>query len=110
MVAKVLEENLDGLGIADWTTPRGGYFISLQTLPGLAEQVVELCANAGLKLTGAGATFPYGKDPENRNIRIAPSYAGLEEIEQAAKLFTLAVRIATLEQMAEESEGIAQAV
>ncbi|MDD5922796.1 MAG: aminotransferase class I/II-fold pyridoxal phosphate-dependent enzyme, partial [Eubacteriales bacterium] len=99
---KMLEEGLDGLGIGDWTCPKGGYFISFNTLPGLADRVVELCHNAGVKLTGAGATFPYGKDPENRNIRIAPSFAELTEIKTAMHLLTVAVRIASLESMDED--------
>lgn len=86
MVEKVLEEELGGLGIAEWNNPRGGYFISLNTLPGCAKEVVRLCREAGVTFTAAGATFPYGHDPEDRNLRLAPSFATLEEIEQATRI------------------------
>jgi len=96
MVLSKLEAALAGKDIATWTSPRGGYFISLDTKPGLATTIVELAANAGVKLTPAGATFPYGKDPENRNIRIAPTYPSLGELEQAMDVFVTCVELATL--------------
>lgn len=96
-VLSVLDQTVAGLGIADWTNPTGGYFISLNVEPGCARRVVELCAEAGLKLTPAGATYPYGQDPEDKNIRIAPSYPGREELQKAAELLTVAIRYAALE-------------
>ena len=97
LVQDIFREELEGLGVAGWTEPRGGYFISFQTLPHCAKRTVALCKNAGVTLTSAGATFPYGIDPEDSNIRIAPSYPTLEELETAARLFCLAVKIASLE-------------
>lgn len=97
VVQQVLERELSGLGIADWTTPLGGYFISLNTPEGCAKRIVELCKEAGVILTGAGATFPYGKDPDDRNIRIAPSYPTVEELRQASELLCLCVKIASIE-------------
>ena len=97
LVQDIFVQELEGLGIAGWTKPRGGYFISFQTLPHCAKRTVALCKNAGVVLTSAGATFPYGIDPEDSNIRIAPSYPTLEELEVAARLFCLAVKIAAVE-------------
>ena len=88
-VLRVLDEALEGLGsledlgVATWSRPRGGYFVSLDTAPGCARAVVEMAGRAGVKLTPAGATFPYGVDPQDRNIRIAPTLPGLDEIETA---------------------------
>lgn len=101
IVLKHLREGLGGTGMADWTEPQGGYFISLNTLPGLAQDVVRLAAEAGVKLTPAGATFPYGKDPQNRNIRIAPSVPTLEEIERAMQVFVNCVKLASVRQKLE---------
>lgn len=92
MVEKILEEELGGTGLAEWTLPRGGYFISLNTLPGCAKETVRLCKEAGVIFTNAGATFPYGHDPEDRNIRLAPSFATLEEIEQATRILAQCIR------------------
>ena len=85
-VLRVLDDRLGGLGIASWSRPRGGYFVSLDTESGCARAVIELAGEAGVKLTPAGATFPYGLDPEDRNIRIAPTLPGLAEIETATRL------------------------
>lgn len=98
IVLQNLEASLAGTGMAEWTAPEGGYFISLNTLPGLAQDVVRLAAEAGVKLTPAGATFPYGKDPENRNIRIAPSVPTQEEIDRAMKVFVNCVKLASVRQ------------
>jgi len=96
-VLKKLEEMLGGKNIATWTRPRGGYFISLNTRPGLASKVVAMAAEAGVKLTPAGATYPYGKDPDNSNIRIAPTYPSLEELDKAMDVFVTCVELATLD-------------
>lgn len=101
LVQKMLEQELSGLGIASWTNPKGGYFISLDTLPGCAVRTVALCKEAGVAMTPAGATYPYGKDPEDSNIRIAPTYPSLEELDQAARLLCLCVKIACVEKLLE---------
>lgn len=99
LVINTLHSELDGLGILSWSEPRGGYFVSADTLPGCAKRVVQLCKDAGLTLTGAGATYPYGKDPLDSNIRIAPSFPPIEELDTAIHLFTVAVKKATLEML-----------
>ena len=99
IVVKSLDRDLTGLGIAEWTHPRGGYFVNLDVMHGTAKRVVELCSEAGVTLTGAGATYPYGKDPNDSNIRIAPSYPSLDELREAMNLITLAVRLAALEKL-----------
>jgi len=98
-VINALESELGGTGLAEWTNPRGGYFISVNTLDGCAKRTVELCKEAGVKLTPAGATYPYGIDPRDRNIRIAPTYPPLDELKVAAKLFCLCVKIAGIEKL-----------
>ena len=98
-VLNELEKELKDSGIARWTTPKGGYFISLWVLNGCAKRVVQLCANAGMILTPAGAPFPYGYDSEDSNIRIAPSYPSVEEIEKASKVLCTAVKYAALEKL-----------
>ena len=99
MVLKHLNQELAGLGIASWTEPKGGYFISLDVLDGCAKRVGELCKEAGVVLTTVGATFPYGKDPNNRNIRIAPTYPPLDELDTAAELLCVCVRLAAAEKI-----------
>ena len=93
MVENILEEEVGGLGIAEWNNPRGGYFISLNVLPGCAREVVRLCKEAGVTFTPAGATFPYGIDPEDRNMRLAPSFASEEEIETATRILAVCVKL-----------------
>lgn len=100
-VESVLEEELGGLGIGSWTEPKGGYFISFEALDGCAKAIVAKCKEAGVKLTGAGATFPYGKDPKDSNIRIAPSFPTPEEMKQAADLFVLCVKLVSVEKLLE---------
>jgi DNA-binding transcriptional MocR family regulator len=94
-VADVLLRELEGL--ARWTRPEGGYFVSLDTVPGAAARVVELADQAGVKFTSAGATFPYGQDPNDQNIRIAPTLPDRSEIEQAMQVLCVCVKLATLE-------------
>ena len=99
MLYDVFETSLGSLEIGSWTKPKGGYFISFDALDGCAKAIVAKCAEAGVKLTPAGATFPYGKDPRDRNIRIAPSYPELDELEKAAQVFVLAVRLVSVEKL-----------
>ena len=94
-----LKNELEGLGIASWTDPRGGYFISLDVTEGCAKRVGELCREAGVVLTTVGATFPYGKDPKDRNIRIAPTYPPVSELDTAAELLCICVRLAAAEKL-----------
>jgi DNA-binding transcriptional MocR family regulator len=84
--------------MGEWTEPQGGYFISFDTLPGLASEVVRLAGEAGVKLTPAGATYPYGKDPQNRNIRLAPSFPKVEEISKATDVFVTCVKLVSVRQ------------
>ena len=99
MVLKTLDTELSELDCAKWNNPKGGYFISFDTMPGCAKRVVGLCKDAGVTLTGAGATYPYGKDPEDKNIRIAPTLPPVEELQIAASLFCLCVKIASVEKL-----------
>jgi len=98
-VLKTLDEELAGLEIGTWVKPRGGYFISFDALPGCAKAIVAKCKALGVVLTGAGATFPYGKDAEDSNIRIAPSFPTPEEMEEASKVFVLCVKLASVEKL-----------
>ncbi len=101
-VLNTLDAELTGLGIGEWIKPRGGYFISFDAMPGCAKNIVAKCKALGVVLTGAGATFPYGKDPQDSNIRIAPSFPTPEEMEQAAKVFVLCVKLASVEKLLED--------
>lgn len=96
-VLSELNKQLGDKDIAEWTNPLGGYFVSLNVRKGCAKRVEQLCAEAGLKLTSVGATFPYGKDPDNSNIRIAPSYPSVDEVKKASEILCYAIRYATLE-------------
>jgi DNA-binding transcriptional MocR family regulator len=98
-VTQIFERELGGKGIATWTKPRGGYFVSLDTLDGCATEVVRLANDAGVKLTGAGATFPYGKDPRDKNIRIAPSLPPLAQIQQAMEVVAVSVALASVKKL-----------
>jgi DNA-binding transcriptional MocR family regulator len=101
-VLRILDEELTGLGIGSWTKPRGGYFISFDAMPGCAKAIVSKCKELGVVLTGAGATYPYGKDPEDSNIRIAPSFPTPEEMQEATKIFALCVKLASVEKLLSE--------
>ncbi len=101
-VLEILEKELEGTGAGTWTKPMGGYFISFETVKGCAKAVVAKCKDAGVVLTGAGAPFPYGKDPDDSNIRLAPSYPTPEELKKAAELFTLCVKLVTVEKIISE--------
>ena len=90
-------KTINGKSLGDWTTPQGGYFVLFNTQPGLADKVVKLTAGAGVKLTPAGSTYPYRKDPANTNIRLAPSFPSLKEIDAAMEVFVLCVELATIE-------------
>lgn len=90
---------LEGLGIAEWTKPRGGYFVSLDVMPGTAKRVYDLMKGAGVTLTSVGATFPYGIDPEDENLRIAPTYPTDDEVDLATKILVIAVKLAAIEKL-----------
>ena len=96
-VQRGLERGLSGTGLAEWTRPRGGYFVSLNTVPGLAARTVALAKELGVALTPAGATFPRGVDPEDRNIRIAPTFATVEEVEAGVDVLALCIKLAASE-------------
>ena len=102
-VLDLFEEELGSLGIAEWTKPNGGYFISFDAMNGCAKRIVGRCMEAGVILTPAGATYPYGLDPEDRNIRIAPTYPPIDELLQAAKLFCLCVKLTSVEKLLEQA-------
>jgi len=93
-----LQKNFAESDLGSWSTPEGGYFISFDTRPGLASEVVKLAAEAGVKLTPAGATFPYGKDPQDCNIRLAPSFPSVEDIDKAMAVFCNSVKLASVSQ------------
>jgi DNA-binding transcriptional MocR family regulator len=97
-VLDTLERELAGSGMGEWTAPRGGYFISFDTRPGLAREVVELAGNIGVKLTPAGATFPYGRDEADRNIRLAPTFPSLADVQASVDAFVVCVKLATVKQ------------
>lgn len=98
-VIDILENELGALGIASWIKPRGGYFISFESMDGCAKDIVAKAKDAGVVMTGAGATYPYGKDPHDSNIRIAPSFPTLDELKQAAELFVLCVKLVSVEKL-----------
>ena len=100
-VIDTFEKNLGGLEIGSWINPKGGYFISFESMPGCANGIVQKCKEAGVVLTNAGATYPYGKDPQDSNIRIAPSFLTEEEMQQAAELFVLCVKLVSAEKLLE---------
>lgn len=99
VVESVLSKELEGLGIGSWSDPKGGYFVSFESNEGCASKIVAMCAKAGLKMTEAGATFPYHKDPMDSNIRIAPTYPTVTEVREAMELFTLCVKLVSVEKL-----------
>ena len=99
MVLNHLQNELGGKGVASWIEPRGGYFISLDVMPGCAKRVGELCKEAGVTLTSVGATYPYGKDPKDSNIRIAPSLPPVNELDIASQILCVSVKLACLEKL-----------
>lgn len=102
VVLDMLDKEIAPLGIADWKKPNGGYFVSFNALDGCAKRIVGLCKEAGVVLTNAGATYPYGKDPRDRNIRIAPTFPPVSELEQAMEVFCTAVKLASVEKLLEK--------
>lgn len=104
-VLQIMEKELGGLGIASWIKPNGGYFISFNAMEGCAKKIVQRCKEAGVVLTGAGATYPYGKDPMDSNIRIAPSFPTPAEMSQATELFVLCVKLVSVEKLLAEKEA-----
>ena len=109
-VLETLDRELEGLGIGTWTTPKGGYFIAFDSMDGCAKAIVAKCKKAGLVMTGAGATYPYGKDPHDSNIRIAPSYPPLNDLKQAMELFALCVKLVSVEKLLSEKKDDAVTV
>jgi DNA-binding transcriptional MocR family regulator len=98
-VLNVLDRELGGSSIATWSRPNGGYFISIDTFKGCARDVIEMAAAAGVKLTPAGATFPYGKDPDDRNIRIAPSFPAVPDVNKAMELVAICIQLVSIDRL-----------
>ena len=101
MVDELLKAEISSRGIGSWVNPMGGYFISFEALEGCAKAIVEKCKEAGVVLTGAGAPFPYKKDPKDSVIRIAPTYPSSEELKEAAEVFVTVVRLVSAEKLLE---------
>lgn len=102
IVCQTLEKEIAPLGIGSWTNPEGGYFVSFNAPNGCAKRIVQLCSEAGVTLTGAGATFPYGVDPDDKNIRIAPTFPPVDELKKAMELFVICVKLASAEKLLAE--------
>ena len=102
VVSEILDREIKPLGFANWVNPKGGYFISFNTMPGTAKRALALCKEAGVEMTPAGATYPYGKDPQDSNIRIAPSLPPVEELIQAMDVFCTCIKLAALEKLLEK--------
>jgi DNA-binding transcriptional MocR family regulator len=98
----VLEEELGFDDLWHWTNPKGGYFVSFYAMPGTATKVVSMCKEAGVALTPAGASYPYGKDPSDSNIRLAPSFPGIEDIEKAVRILTICAKITAVDKLLED--------
>ena len=101
LVVNTLEKELSGLEIGKWTNPLGGYFVSFDAMQGCAKQIVEMCKEAGVVLTGAGAAYPYKKDPNDSNIRIAPTFPPIDELSKAMDVFVLCVKLASVRKLLE---------
>jgi DNA-binding transcriptional MocR family regulator len=101
-VLQVLETELAGTGMGNWTKPAGGYFISFDSLPGLAKEIIQLADDIGVKLTPAGATYPYGNDPQDCNIRLSPTFPSLEDVQATAEAFVVCVKLASVKQKLSE--------
>ena len=99
MVLNKLEEELGGTGLLSWNAPKGGYFVAVDTLEGCAKETVRLVKEAGVVMTGAGATYPYKNDPKDTNIRIAPTYPTIEELEKAMEIFCICVKLAGVQKL-----------
>jgi len=102
IVLETLAAQIEPFGFACWNKPTGGYFVSLHTMPGTARRALALCAEAGVTMTAAGATYPYGIDPEDSNIRIAPSLPPVEELQKAMDVFCTCLKLAALEKLLEK--------
>lgn len=98
-VADILDQEIAPLGFASWNRPKGGYFISFNAMPGTAKRALDLCQEAGVVMTPAGATYPYGMDPNDSNIRIAPSLPPVEELKKAMDVFCTCIKLAALEKL-----------
>ena len=98
-VLQILSDELGGTGVGEWTKPSGGYFITFEAMEGCAKRIVQLAAEAGVKMTGAGAMYPYGEDPDDKTIRIAPTYPSIEDLADAATLFATCAKLAALEKL-----------
>ena len=103
-VLQILDRELGDCGIASWLSPRGGYFVSLDSMPGTAKRTLELCAEAGVVMTDAGATYPYGIDPQDSNIRIAPSFPPIHELRLAMEVFCTCLKLAAVEKLLNDME------
>ncbi|RDU22480.1 PLP-dependent aminotransferase family protein [Anaerosacchariphilus polymeriproducens] len=101
MVLTILERELGGTGLGEWISPKGGYFISFDSMEGCAKEIIKKCKEAGVVMTPAGATYPYGKDPHDSNIRIAPTFPNLSELKKATELFALCVKLVGVNQLLE---------
>ncbi len=102
VVLYVLNKEIAPLGIGSWVSPKGGYFVSFDAMEGCAKRIVSLAAEAGVVMTGAGATYPYGKDPKDSNIRIAPTFPSVDELRQAMEIFCVCVKLASVEKLLAE--------
>ena len=102
IVLSTLEKELEGTGLLSWSSPKGGYFVSVDTLEGCAKETVRLVKEAGVVMTGAGATYPYKKDPKDTNIRIAPTYPSVEELTKAMEIFCVCVKLAGVQKLLAE--------
>ncbi len=105
-VNKIMENGLGGLGVAEWTKPKGGYFVSFESLEGCAKNIVALAKEAGVVLTPAGASYPYGKDPHDSNIRIAPSFPAMQDLQTAMELFVLCVKLVSIDKILDSSGAV----